>query len=52
MAGNPIKMSRLSEGPLRKHPGPGEHTAQVLSNLLGLDTDDIEHLRASGAFGS
>jgi len=52
MAGNPIKMSRLAEGPLHKYPGPGEHTAQVLSELLGLDAAGIERLRASGAFGS
>jgi crotonobetainyl-CoA:carnitine CoA-transferase CaiB-like acyl-CoA transferase len=52
MAGNPIKMSRLAEGPLQKYPGPGEHTAQVLSELLGLDSAEIERLRASGAFGS
>jgi crotonobetainyl-CoA:carnitine CoA-transferase CaiB-like acyl-CoA transferase len=52
MAGNPIKMSRLAEGPLLKYPGPGEHTEQVLSDLLGLDTAEIEGLRAGGAFGS
>jgi len=52
MAGNPIKMSRLAEGPLRRYPGPGEHTAKVLSELLGLDVGEIERLRARGAFGS
>jgi formyl-CoA transferase len=52
MPGNPIKMSRLAEGPLRMYPSPGEHTAQVLSGLLDLDTDEIERLRARGAFGS
>ena len=52
MAGNPIKMSRLAEGPLRKYPGPGEHTAEILSELLGLDDGEIEGLRASGAFGT
>jgi crotonobetainyl-CoA:carnitine CoA-transferase CaiB-like acyl-CoA transferase len=51
MAGNPIKMSRLAEGPLHKYPDPGEHTAEVLSALLGLDAGEIEGLRASGAFG-
>jgi crotonobetainyl-CoA:carnitine CoA-transferase CaiB-like acyl-CoA transferase len=52
MPGNPIKMSRLAEGPLRRYPGPGEHTAQVLSELLGVDAGEIERLRARGAFGS
>jgi formyl-CoA transferase len=51
MPGNPIKMSRLAEGPLRTYPSPGEHTAQVLSELLGLDSDEIEGLRERGAFG-
>jgi crotonobetainyl-CoA:carnitine CoA-transferase CaiB-like acyl-CoA transferase len=51
MAGNPIKMSRLAEGPLHKYPGPGEQTAEILSELLGLDADEIEALRANGAFG-
>jgi crotonobetainyl-CoA:carnitine CoA-transferase CaiB-like acyl-CoA transferase len=51
MPGNPIKMSRLAEGPLRRYPGPGENTTQVLCDLLGLDADEIERLRVSGAFG-
>ena len=51
MPGNPIKMSRLAEGPLRTYPSPGEHTAQVLSELLGLDPGEIEGLRERGAFG-
>jgi crotonobetainyl-CoA:carnitine CoA-transferase CaiB-like acyl-CoA transferase len=51
MPGNPIKMSRLAEGPLRTYPSPGEHTVQVLSELLGLDSDEIEGLRERGAFG-
>jgi crotonobetainyl-CoA:carnitine CoA-transferase CaiB-like acyl-CoA transferase len=52
MPGNPIKLSRMAEGPLRRYPGPGEHTEQVLSGLLDLDTDEIERLREQGAFGS
>jgi formyl-CoA transferase len=52
MPGNPIKMSRLAEGPLRRYPAAGESTTQVLSTLLGLDIDEIERLRASGAFGA
>jgi crotonobetainyl-CoA:carnitine CoA-transferase CaiB-like acyl-CoA transferase len=51
MPGNPIKMSRVAEGPRRGLPGVGEHTAQVMSELLGLEPAEIERLRASGAFG-
>jgi CoA:oxalate CoA-transferase len=52
MSGNPIKMSRVAVGPHRRFPEAGEHTAQVLSELLSLDSAEIERLRASGAFGS
>jgi len=52
MAGNPIKMSRLAEGPLRMYPAAGENTSQILTDLLHLSEDEIEHLRASGAFGT
>ncbi len=46
--GNPIKMSRVSEGPDVRMPWLGEHTNEVLSAELGLDTDRIEALRAAG----
>lgn len=52
MSGNPIKMSRVAEGPHRRFPDAGEHTAVVLSELLSLDSAEIERLRTSGAFGS
>jgi crotonobetainyl-CoA:carnitine CoA-transferase CaiB-like acyl-CoA transferase len=52
MPGNPIKLSRMAEGPHRRFPAAGEHTAQVLSDLLGLDSGEIERLHASGALGS
>jgi crotonobetainyl-CoA:carnitine CoA-transferase CaiB-like acyl-CoA transferase len=38
--GNPIKMSRVAEGP--------EHTAAVLQEELGLDDADLASLRADG----
>ena len=46
--GNPIKMSRVSEGPDVRIPWLGEHTNEVLSGELGLDDARIEQLRADG----
>ena len=46
--GNPIKMSRVSEGPDVRMPWLGEHTNEVLSAELGLDDVRIEQLRADG----
>jgi formyl-CoA transferase len=46
--GNPIKMSRVSEGPDVRMPWLGEHTNEVLSGELGLDDARIEQLRADG----
>lgn len=44
--GNPIKMSRVSEGPDVRMPWLGEHTNEVLAAELGLDDARIEQLRA------
>lgn len=46
--GNPIKMSRVSEGPDVRMPWLGEHTNEVLAAELGLDDARIEQLRADG----
>ncbi|MCE2807938.1 MAG: CoA transferase [Actinobacteria bacterium] len=46
--GNPIKMSRVSEGPDVRMPWLGEHTDEVLAAELGLDEARIEQLRADG----
>jgi formyl-CoA transferase len=46
--GNPIKMSRVSEGPDVRMPWLGEHTNEVLATELGLDDARIEQLRADG----
>ena len=46
--GNPIKMSRVSEGPDVRMPWLGEHTNEVLAAVLGLDDARIEQLRAEG----
>lgn len=46
--GNPIKMSRVSEGPDVRMPWLGEHTNEVLAAELGLDEARIDQLRADG----
>lgn len=46
--GNPIKMSRVSEGPDVRMPWLGEHTNEVLSAELGLDAHRIDELRKAG----
>ena len=49
LPGNPIKMSGM-EGTISE-PAPmlGEHTDDILANLLGLDAEKIAALRARGA---
>ena len=46
--GNPVKMSRVSEGPETRVPWVGEHTDDVLGAELGLDADALAGLRADG----
>ncbi len=46
--GNPIKMSRVSEGPDVRMPWLGEHTDEVLSAELGLDDARLAALRDGG----
>lgn len=46
--GNPVKMSRLAEGPETRVPWLGEHTDQVLHQELGLGEDELARLRGSG----
>ena len=47
--GNPIKMSKVSEGPEHRVPWLGEHTDEVLQQELGLDAATIAALRVDGA---
>ena len=44
---------RVGDAPRAPEPGParGEHTAQVLEELAGYDTDEIERLGGTGALG-
>jgi crotonobetainyl-CoA:carnitine CoA-transferase CaiB-like acyl-CoA transferase len=46
--GNPIKMSKVTEGPETRVPWVGEHTDQVLRAELGLDEADLAKLRDAG----
>lgn len=46
--GNPVKMSKVAEGPETPPPGVGEHTDEVLRAELGLDDDALAQLRAAG----
>ncbi|MBN1520238.1 MAG: CoA transferase [Spirochaetales bacterium] len=48
--GNPIKMENIPESPTRPVPPRiGQHTADVLASVLGLDNARIAELKASGA---
>jgi formyl-CoA transferase len=46
--GNPVKMSKVAEGPETRPPWLGEHTDAVLSAELGLGAAELAVLRADG----
>ena len=46
--GNPIKMSKVSEGPEVRVPWVGEHTNEVLTEELGLSEAELENLKKTG----
>ena len=46
--GNPVKLSKMTEGPETRIPWLGEHTDSVLHAELGLDDETIAALRADG----
>jgi len=46
--GNPVKLSKVTEGPETRVPWVGEHTDDVLRTELGLDPTDLDKLRAGG----
>ena len=46
--GNPIKLSRVTEGPETRVPWVGEHTDDVLRTELGLDAAELSRLREAG----
>lgn len=45
--GNPVKLSKSTEGPETRVPWIGEHTAEVLAQELGLDDAALAALRAA-----
>ena len=49
--GNPVKMSKVAEGPETRVPWLGEHTDAVLAAELGMGDDDLAKLRAEGVIG-
>jgi formyl-CoA transferase len=51
VVGNPVKLSDVAEGPVRRYPSLGEHTGELLHELLGMGDDELAALRASGAVG-
>jgi formyl-CoA transferase len=51
VVGNPVKLSRTAEGPVRRFPSLGQHTDAALREDLGLSDGEIAALRARGAIG-
>jgi crotonobetainyl-CoA:carnitine CoA-transferase CaiB-like acyl-CoA transferase len=49
VSGNPIKLSRSGERPAHRWPLLGADTERVLRGELGIDTAELERLRALGA---
>jgi formyl-CoA transferase len=49
--GNPVKLSKVAEGPESQMPWLGEHTDDVLSKDLGLSPAEIDRLRVEGVIG-
>jgi len=49
--GNPVKLSKVAEGPERRVPWLGEHTTEVLRAELGLTDAELAELREQGAVG-
>jgi len=47
--GNPVKLSKVTEGPETRVPWLGEHTDDVLRAELGLDDAELAALRDAGA---
>ena len=49
--GNPVKLSKVAEGPETRVPWLGENTDEVLAAELGLDAERLAALRADGVIG-
>jgi crotonobetainyl-CoA:carnitine CoA-transferase CaiB-like acyl-CoA transferase len=48
IGGNPLKMSKVAEGPEGWYPALGEHTEEVLKELLGTPPEELERYRQAG----
>ena len=48
MVGNPIKLSATPPVYERPPPTLGQHTAEILRELAGVDAEELERLRALG----
>jgi crotonobetainyl-CoA:carnitine CoA-transferase CaiB-like acyl-CoA transferase len=46
--GNPVKLSKMADGPETRVPWVGEHTDEVLRKELGLSDGELAELRAAG----
>ena len=51
VVGNPVKLSRVAEGPIGRLPRLGEHTREVLEQTLGLEKSELDALAARGVIG-
>ena len=51
MPGNPVKLTKVAEGPETRVPWIGEHTDEVLRSELGLDEAALAVLHADGVIG-
>jgi crotonobetainyl-CoA:carnitine CoA-transferase CaiB-like acyl-CoA transferase len=49
--GNPVKLSKMQEGPETRVPWVGEHTDEVLHTELGLGDSELTKLRDAGVIG-
>jgi crotonobetainyl-CoA:carnitine CoA-transferase CaiB-like acyl-CoA transferase len=48
MPGNPVKLSKVADGPETRMPWVGEHTDEVLRAELGIGDDELASLRDGG----
>ena len=49
--GNPIKLSRSNEESFSAAPGVGQHTDEILTEMLGYAANQITDLKETGAVG-
>ena len=52
MVRSPVRLSKTPDAPITPAPTLGQHTAEVLRDLLGLNAGEIATLKAAGVFGT